>query len=257
VRSAYRLFFNGVPVPGQTKKMSVFAGSVNLSVAPRPDGTYPRNTSVTFTVDVPPGLGLVLGGIDSRDGPFATVKLNADRFVTVDMPLLPTPTPIPTRTPTPVPTRTPTSQFVVYTNSSWGYTILRPANWTVDETAPSNVIMRPPNRRALVEVFAGAALGQTLNSYTDAIIGLRRTEPGQADFRVLSRRTVLLPGNVLANEVEYQYTSTNEFCSPTARSVFVVRAGSRYELLMLACTADWHEYVSLFAQMGSAFSIWP
>jgi hypothetical protein len=107
VRTEYRLSVNGF-MTGQNKRMDVSAGTVTLSQTPRSDGTYLLNTSVTLSASAPPGYRIIWSGVDSEKGQFATVKMNADRFVTVDMRLLPTPQATPTRPPIPpTPTRTP------------------------------------------------------------------------------------------------------------------------------------------------------
>ena len=101
VRTEYRLFINGIQVPAQSKLVDVAAGTITLSLAPRPDGTYLLNTSITMAASAPSGFEVIWGGVDSVKGAFGTVKMNADRFVTVDMRLLPTPQAKPTPTPTP------------------------------------------------------------------------------------------------------------------------------------------------------------
>jgi len=93
VQREFRLFLNGVPAPARNKLVFVSVGSVTLSQAPRADGTYLRNTSVTIVAVTPLGFQLVWGGVDSQDGVFATVKMDGDRFVTVDMLLLPSSAP--------------------------------------------------------------------------------------------------------------------------------------------------------------------
>ena len=100
-RTEYQLYINGFKA-GQNKRMNVDAGTVMVSQSPRSDGTYKLNTSVTLTASAPPGYQITWSGVDSEDNQFATVKMNADRFVTVDMRPLP-PTSIPTPTPTPRP----------------------------------------------------------------------------------------------------------------------------------------------------------
>ena len=102
-RTEYRLYINGIEV-GQNTRMNVSAGTVMVSQSPRSDGTYKLNTSVTLTASAPPGLQITWSGIDREDNQFATVKMNADRFVTVKMrPPTATITPSPTPTPTPGP----------------------------------------------------------------------------------------------------------------------------------------------------------
>ena len=82
VKREFRLFLNGIPAPARNKLVFVSVGSVNLSPAPRSDGTYLRNASVTIVAVTPPGFQLVWGGVDSQNGPFAMVKMDEDRFVT-------------------------------------------------------------------------------------------------------------------------------------------------------------------------------
>ena len=102
-KTEYRLYINGIEV-GQNKRMNVDAGTVMVSQSPRSDGTYKLNTSVILTASAPPGLQITWSGIDREDNQFATVKMNADRFVTVKMrPPTATITPWPTPTPTPTP----------------------------------------------------------------------------------------------------------------------------------------------------------
>jgi len=98
--SRYRLFINGVQAPAQNRLMFVAAGTVTLSQAPKPDGTYAANTSVTMAATGPPGYQIVWSGVDKQDGAFGTVQMNADRYATLEM-RPPAPTPIPTPTPAP------------------------------------------------------------------------------------------------------------------------------------------------------------
>jgi len=104
VRTEYRLFINEIPTQANIKLMNVAVGTVMLSSAPSANGTYPLNTKVTLVASGFPGDVITWANVDSQDGPFATVKMNADRFVTVQMSPPPTPSP----TPTPRPTSTPT-----------------------------------------------------------------------------------------------------------------------------------------------------
>jgi hypothetical protein len=111
-KTEYRLYINGVEV-GQNRRINVSAGTVMVSQSPRSGGTYNLNTSVTLTASAPPGYQITWSGVDSEDNQFATVKMNADRFVTVDMIPLP-PTSIPTPTATPLPA----ARFTLNINSS-------------------------------------------------------------------------------------------------------------------------------------------
>ena len=102
VRAKYRLFVNGKQTSGN-RLMFVSAGTVTLNIAPGSDGMYPRNTLVGMGAEAPLGYQVIWDGVDTQSGLQATVKLNADRYVTVDMVFLPTPTPAPPPTPTPTP----------------------------------------------------------------------------------------------------------------------------------------------------------
>ena len=76
--------------------MSVANGSVTLSLAPNAEGVYPRDTQISLIAspDIP-GSPVLWGGVDSRDGSLATVRMTVDRFVVLIMESVsPTPAPI-------------------------------------------------------------------------------------------------------------------------------------------------------------------
>lgn len=98
-KTEYQLSVNGI-MAGQNRRMNVSSGTVTLSQTPTSGGTYKLNANVVITASAPPGYQIIWSGVDSVNGQFATVKMNADRFVTVDMSPLP-PTLGPTATPTP------------------------------------------------------------------------------------------------------------------------------------------------------------
>ena len=95
VRNNYRLYINDIQVSYPNLKFFVSAGSVTISQTAEPDGTYPRNTIVTILAEPPTGYQVGWNGVDKESGISASVKLNADRFVTVDILPRPTPTPPP------------------------------------------------------------------------------------------------------------------------------------------------------------------
>lgn len=106
VRTKYRLLVNGKQTSAN-RLMFVSAGTVTLDKAPGDDGMYPRNTIVYLSAEAPQGYQVIWDGVDTQSGLQATVKLNADRYVTIEMLLLPTPTPAPPPSPTPTPTALP------------------------------------------------------------------------------------------------------------------------------------------------------
>ena len=58
---------------------------LTLSQAPKPDGRYANNAIVAIAISPPPGAEVTWTGVDSQNGFFVTVKMNADRFITVDI----------------------------------------------------------------------------------------------------------------------------------------------------------------------------
>lgn len=86
------LFINGIQVPGQQSLVFYAGATLTLSQAPKSDGRYANNASVTIAVSPPPGSEVIWGGVDSRNGFFITVQMNADRFVTIEI-RSPAPTP--------------------------------------------------------------------------------------------------------------------------------------------------------------------
>ena len=79
------LFINGIQVPGQQSLVFYAGASLTLSQAPKPDGRYANNTSVTIAISPPPGAEWTWAGVDSQNGFFVTVQMNADRFITVEI----------------------------------------------------------------------------------------------------------------------------------------------------------------------------
>jgi len=72
-------------------------GLVTLSLAPNPDGVYPRGAEISLIAspDIP-GSPVLWGGVDSQDGTLATVRMTVDRFVVLRLASA-TPTPAPIR----------------------------------------------------------------------------------------------------------------------------------------------------------------
>lgn len=104
----YRIFVNGVQVPGLNRLMYTDAGTVTISRAPESDGAYKVGVEVVLVAGAPSGFIVDWGGVDSQRGAFATIEMVADRHIAVRM-AAPTPTPEPTRTPFPwdIPTAIP------------------------------------------------------------------------------------------------------------------------------------------------------
>ena len=92
----FRLFINGVQAPALNDMMSVGGRPLVLSQAAEADGTFQFNDKVTIAVTLPSGYRVEWRGVDTVRGPFATVYMNQDRFVALDVVS-------PTITPTPIP----------------------------------------------------------------------------------------------------------------------------------------------------------
>jgi hypothetical protein len=88
----HRLFINNISVPGQQSLVFYAGASLTLSQPPKPDGRYANNTTVVIAISAPPGSQVNWGGVDSQNGDFVSIQMNADRFVTVDI-QIPVPTP--------------------------------------------------------------------------------------------------------------------------------------------------------------------
>ena len=101
---AYSLRINGNVVPAGQSSVPVLNGTVTLSDGPRADGHYSANQVVTLVANPTTARSQVFwGGVDNQNGSLATVRMGAERFVTVNIVLTP-----PTATPPPPPTPTPT-----------------------------------------------------------------------------------------------------------------------------------------------------
>ena len=92
----FRLFINGVQAPALNDMMSVGGRPLVLSQAAEADGTFQFNDKVTIAATLPAGYRVEWRGVDVIRGPFATIYMNQDRFVAMDIvPPSVTPTPIP------------------------------------------------------------------------------------------------------------------------------------------------------------------
>ena len=79
----YSLFINEVQVQPRQVGMFIADGSAIVSPPPKGDGRYKSGEEVTILVSPGSGALLTWGGVDSFDGPFARVRMVADRFVSV------------------------------------------------------------------------------------------------------------------------------------------------------------------------------
>ena len=96
----FRLFVNGVQALALNDMVSVGGNPVILSKAAEVDGAFQFNDKVTIAVSLEPGYRVEWRGVDAIRGPFATVYMNQDRFVAMDIvPPSATPTPIPMQVP--------------------------------------------------------------------------------------------------------------------------------------------------------------
>jgi len=247
VRTEYKLFINGIPAAAQNRLMFVGGGTVTLSLAPKPNGTYQLNTNVTMTASAP-GLQISWDNVDSQNEQFATVKMNADRFVTVQMRPFPTSTPSPTATPTP--------SSVTYTNSANNYSIDLPNGWTVDELQGSdNVIMWSPDQSALVGVrrlpsWRGFSLDALVNSSIGAVTSDTRYIGGS-----LTRSSVTLTSGAQGNRLVYRWNAGDEYCVSRVEQVLVFLGLEPYSLYGSVCEATTPMFLDHITRMQESFRL--
>lgn len=244
VRTEYRLSINGFEA-NQNNRMTVSAGTVTLSQTPRSDGTYLLNTSVTIAASAPPGYQIIWSGVDTDIGQFATVKMNADRFVTVDMRPAPTPTYAPKASPTPVPAR--------YTNFAKNYSIEVPKNWTVDESKGSdNVVIWSVDRKALLQVrshptWRGNVYG-LINATIENVTSNSKYISGSA-----TRSQVVLYSGDEGTRFAYKWDPQNEFCLTQIDWVFSSFGLEPYSLRGSICESVTSEYRDQVRKMQASF----
>lgn len=144
----------------------------------------------------------------------------------------PTATPSPTPSPTPTPTLTETvtqttratatagtpagtpsealfveidpSQLETYSNSTYGYTVKYPADWSVDESDPAVVGIEPPEGVAHMDVSIEEEMPQGMS--LDALIETINGNLSEAldSYTVLSQQEVTLPSGQAAKIVDAQ-----------------------------------------------------
>lgn len=246
VRTEYRLFINGIQAPPQNKSMFVSAGTVTLSLAPRPDGTYPLNTSVTLAFGSPQRYQIIWGGVDSQSGAFATVKMNSDRFVTLDVRLLPTPSPAPTATPPPPSGR--------YTNFANNYSIDVPVGWTADEsTGIDTVAIWSSDRKAVLSVSRlSSSRGYTLDGFTNAIIE-SVTSNTKYVRGSLVRSSATLSSGLRGSRLTYQWNPGGEFCDSRIERISLFLGLELYSLYGSICEADTTAKLEQIRKMQDSF----
>ena len=94
---AYSLRINGNVVPAGQTLVQVLNGTVTLSDGPRADGRYSAEQVVTLVANATTARSQMFwGGVDNQNGSLATVRMVAERFVTLNIVLTPSPTPTPT-----------------------------------------------------------------------------------------------------------------------------------------------------------------
>ena len=160
----YSLRINGNMVPAGQSLVQVLNGTVTLSDGPRADGRYSANQVVTLVANpTTPRSQMFWGGVDNQNGALATVRMGAERFVTLNIVLtLPTPTPPPAPTPTPVAEQGPghrtisvigdrlsfnTSYFTAFSGEVVTMTFnnmstINSHNWVLVEAGTTNIVAR-------------------------------------------------------------------------------------------------------------------
>ena len=225
---AYSLRINGNLVPAGQTTVPVLNGTVTLSDGPRADGRYAAGQVVTLVANpITARSQMFWGGVDNQNGSLATVRMGAERFVTLIIVVTP-----PTATPSPAPTPTPVAAPV-------------PGHLTVSVTGD-----RLSFNTSYFTAAAGEVVTMTLNNvstinshnwvlveagYTNAVASAGALWPlndwiPPEDPRVIASTRLLLPGEtgqVVFTTPEagiYQFVCTFPGHNPTMFGAFVVTA---------------------------------
>ena len=225
---AYGLRINGNLVPAGQTSVPVLNGTVTLSDGPRADGSYSAGQLVTLVANpITARSQMFWGGVDNQNGSLATVRMGAERFVTLIIVVTPpTATPPPAPTPTPVAAQGPGQRTVSVNGDrlSFNNSFFTASAGEVVTMTFSNVSTVNSHNWVLVEagytnVVASAGALWPLNDWIP---------PG--DPRVIASTRLLLPGEtgqVVFTTPEagvYQFVCTFPGHNPTMLGAFVVTA---------------------------------
>lgn len=231
-KEEYRLFVNGQRAVYQNLMLFVSLGSVTLSKAAGPRDAYSRNEVVSMVAQVPLGFQVQWNGVDTNNGNFASVKINTDRFVTVDM--IPVPTLRPTSTPTP------------FSHLSEGITLYRSGSYSLAINQFTSAILIDPNY-ALAYTWRGDSYYE-LGQYQQAIADYGRAiQLGATGVNYMNR------GAAYYNTGEYQLAlldfDQNIALDSTNGTTYAWRGNTYYRIGLYALgDSDWVRACSLDAQ---------
>lgn len=171
----------------------------------------------------------------------------------------PAPTPLPTPNPTPVsrptPTSTPPAIRVTYYNSVAGYSIRVPANWTINDTNKSGVIIKTPGPQlASINIFTFNAAGQTLDQYTDGLIDFRRLN-AKVSYEFISRSRVTLASGLRAARIEYLAQTAPEYCIEHFIEVVVFVGSAGYLSGGSVCEYALEQYIADVEAVLNSFTL--
>lgn len=140
-----------------------------------------------------------------------------------------------TATATPTPTKTTLTdsdlRLETYTNSEYGYRVQYPAEWSVDDSAPTETAFRANDNMAVLEVRVPGSSGQneTLDQAVETALSATRSR--MDDVEVLDEQAVTLESGEPARVSQIRYDNPNDSAG-MIRSTYLVTLvkGLVYEL---------------------------
>ena len=157
---------------------------------------------------------------------------------------------------TPTPSPTPAVVTTLYTSPMWGYSIQVVQNWKVDDTEKDNVLIYGGQLPApgVVQIFAKAVPGYTLESWVDWVMSFRHSQ--WSTFQELSRTRFVLPSGLSAYSVVTKCRILGEEPSRCIQ-VLTVEGGRGFEVKASSWDALWDTYSMQFEQMVYSIKIQP
>ena len=157
---------------------------------------------------------------------------------------------------TSTPSPTPAVVTTLYTSPMWGYSIQVVQNWKVDDTEKDNVLIYGGQVPApgIVQIFAKAVPGYTLESWVDWVMSFRHSQ--WSTFQELSRTRFVLPSGLPAYSVVTKCRILGEEPSRCIQ-VLTVEGGRGFEVRASSWDALWDTYSMQFEQMVYSIKIEP
>ena len=203
---------------------------------------FELNTDIRLLANAPLDYQIVWSGVDSFDGSFATVKMNSDRFVTVEIILVPTPTPPPTATPVP-----PVGE---YTNIANDFSIDIGPGWSVEEST-SKVTISSSDRGALLNITRWGraySLEQLADLSSETVI----SDPIHVQGS-LTRSSVDLDSGSRGIRLSYRNDGEAGFCEAAIENIYVFLGSEAYSLYGSVCLSATDKHLENLRRMYKSF----